>query len=151
MCRYLSVGSYVVFTMLIYPMTNRIYPTIPPLWLFIRRLFDMRSEFPNCYPLFSTSFTQTAVQAELDALYIGDEFPVEIQYASVVTVIMTCVTFGSGMPILYPICCFSLMLIFFMDKVRTYCTYKPVCVECLSLSNLVCMHTLCSVLLATLK
>ena len=90
---YGSIGVALLFTMLVFPVLNRIYPSHAAVGQLIRRLWDMRTGrvLP---PLFSKTITHASVQTELDDLYVGYEFPVEAQYGSVLANIYICTTYG---------------------------------------------------------
>jgi hypothetical protein len=80
--------------MLVFPVANQIVPLAPAAVQLIKRIWDMRTGrfLP---PWFSMSITHVNLQTELDALYVGYEFPVEIQYGSALAFISVCLTYGS--------------------------------------------------------
>jgi hypothetical protein len=91
---YKSVGASLLFLMLVFPVANQIVSAAPSAVQLIKRIWDMRTGrfLP---PWFSMSITHVNLQTELDALYVGYEFPVEIQYGSALAFISVCLTYGS--------------------------------------------------------
>ena len=99
---YGSIGVALLFTMLVFPVFNRIYPSHAAVGQLFRRLWDMRTGrvLP---PLFSKTITHASVQTELDELYVGYEFPIEAQYGSVLANIYIGLTYGNQMQYLPPL------------------------------------------------
>lgn len=116
-CRYSSLGASLLFTMITYPVGNRILPTMSYLSKSLAMLLDMRTGkfLTTC---FTSSITHQILQEDLNELYIGHEFPIESQFGSIMAVVFCCLTFSAGMPLMYVICFLALCIVFHADKVR---------------------------------
>ena len=64
----------------------------------------------------SISTSSTQVYQYLD-LYLGPQFIVHYRYASVLTIVMTAMFFGVGLPILFPIAAVDLIVIFCIERI----------------------------------
>jgi hypothetical protein len=64
------------------------------------------------------------VEQELEELYTGPEFALEERYASVLTAVFVCMTYGAGMPLLIPVAAATLFVSFWVDKLSFFRLYR---------------------------
>lgn len=60
--------------------------------------------------------TRKVTQEQLDRLYLGPEFVVEVRYATALTLAFVCVVYASTMPFMYLIATAGYTLMYFVDK-----------------------------------
>lgn len=60
--------------------------------------------------------TQLTLQSELEELYTGPQISSPFVYAQIFTTMWSCLTFSSGMPILYPIAAVFYLVMFYANK-----------------------------------
>lgn len=66
--------------------------------------------------LISNDITHFTLQEELNESYLGSDFPFEVQYGSLLTVIFVNVTYAPAMPLMNLIALESLVILYFMNK-----------------------------------
>ena len=82
----------------------------------------MSSAVPK-YTNRSNNTNATTVQQYID-IYAGSEILMEYRYAYILTTIFVTFTFGFGIPILFPICAFSLLVEYVCTISQLYWQYK---------------------------
>ncbi|CAE7643104.1 unnamed protein product, partial [Symbiodinium microadriaticum] len=63
-----------------------------------------------------TRLTNQVSQEQLNRLYLGPEFVIEVRYATALTICFVCVPFASAMPLMYLISAIGLALLYIVDK-----------------------------------
>jgi hypothetical protein len=63
-------------------------------------------------------------QDELNKLHVGPEFEFAYNYAQVMSTFFVCLTFSTGIPILYPIAAFNFLFFYLMEKYMFIHLYK---------------------------
>jgi hypothetical protein len=98
---YQTVGATIILISLL----NSVAPHALPIVKYLRALRKQRKEKDKC-----------VTQADQNNLFFGPRFHISSRYASSMTVMFVTLMYGAGMPILYPIACFSFVLSFWIDK-----------------------------------
>jgi hypothetical protein len=60
--------------------------------------------------------TNQVSQEQLNKLYLGPEFVIEVRYATALTICFVCITYAPAMPLMYLITAVSFWLLYFVDK-----------------------------------
>ena len=106
---YRNVGKSLIGTMILYMFGIHSLNIIFFIYMLFKRWQD--KHFTNDIRL-----TYQVSQEQLNKLYIGLEFNIEIKYASILTICYICVMYGSTMPIMYLIGSVSLLIYYYIDK-----------------------------------
>lgn len=106
---YDNVGKSLIGTMILYMFGIHSLNILLYLYQLFKRWQD--KHFTN-----DVRLTYQVSQEQLNKLYIGLEFNIEIKYASMLTICYICVMYGSTMPIMYLIGSVSLLIFYLFDK-----------------------------------
>lgn len=117
---YLTVGSPIVFTLILQIATPHLGMLLRAFFAGIWRCFD-RSWTSNDHK------TKQPSQADYEELYTGPEFILQIRLAQLLSVIYISLTFSSGLPIIYLICTVYFFITYWVDKIvlLRYCRLTP--------------------------
>ena len=63
-----------------------------------------------------TRLTYQVSQEQLNRLYLGPEFVIEVRYATALTICFVCITYAPAMPLMYLIAAIGFVLLYFVDK-----------------------------------
>lgn len=63
-----------------------------------------------------TRLTNQVSQEQLNKLYLGPEFVIEVRYATALTICFVCVTYAPAMPLMYLITAVAFWLLYIVDK-----------------------------------
>ena len=70
------------------------------------------------------NFTRKHLQDELNQLYLGNEFNLDVKYAQILTVIIVSLIYAPGLPVLY-ISTFSFLIVtYWIDKYLLLCVCR---------------------------
>ena len=72
----------------------------------------------------SVSQTRKIIQSEYEDLYTGPDFILQVRYAQVLATIYVTLTYSSGMPALYFLNFFILVVQYWVDKILVFNYYK---------------------------
>jgi hypothetical protein len=113
-----NIGSTLVGTLLF----NSYFPLI--YWFgqwfirFLLRFYDRSWSLANTY-----NTKKTAVQSYVD-LYSGSVFMIHYKYSAVLNISFVTMMFGFGIPLLFPIAMLSFLLMFSLERVLLYYSYR---------------------------
>lgn len=74
-----------------------------------RRCFDRKITFDD-------RITRQVIQRDYEDLYTGPSFDLQVRLSQILFLVFTCLTFSSGLPILYPIAFVTLFVMYWVDK-----------------------------------
>lgn len=114
---YKSVGQTLLTTMIV----NIIAPVVEFMIGFIIRRVRICFDRGCCRKEASTK--QTTLQGYID-VYAGPEYQIHYKYSSILNVVFVTMTFGVGIPILFPCALFFLVGLYFMEKLLLYYYYR---------------------------
>jgi len=117
---YYTVGASLLFTMFMFTLGNLPGVFVGMLIKKIVRVWDRRVSLCS----YKKGTTHCDVQAQVDELYIGDEFPIEDKYAAILTLVFVDMTYSATMPLFYWITLLNLALIYCSDKLTLLNFYK---------------------------
>lgn len=63
-------------------------------------------------------------EAQYIKIHAGPTFDIDVRYAKIMTIIWVTMMYGSGLPILFPIALFSIILIYMMDIYMLFYVYR---------------------------
>ena len=112
-----SIGNTLVGTM----MFNAFFPIIEALlYLSLRILRRVMDRGCSC-DRYKTK--KTSIRAYLDC-YTGPVYFMHYKYSTLLNVIFVTFMYGLGLPILFPIACLSLVILYFVEKTMLYYGYR---------------------------
>lgn len=113
-----SVGDTMVQTQLI----NIFVPYISAIGQYAVRAFKRLID-SGCCKRDAPPTKQLTLQTYID-LHAGPEFNMSLKYSQVMVTVFIAMTFGVGMPALYPIACVQLCAVYALEKGMLYYSYK---------------------------
>lgn len=111
---YSTVGTSILFTMII----NIVTPHASPL------LFCLWNKCRICCDKCGKKETKCKTRKEYLDLYLGPEFNISARYASILTTIFVTLMFSSGMPLLYACAFLFLFVTYWVDKILLFRYYQ---------------------------
>lgn len=111
------MGTTLIITMIV----NLIAPIFEIFVLFLIRYVRIRCDRGFCKGKEETK--QTTLQGYID-VYAGPNYYVHYRYSSILNVIFVTMTFGVGMPILFPCALLFLVSFYLMEKLLLYYYYR---------------------------
>ena len=111
---YSTVGTSILFTMII----NIVTPHAAPL------LFCIWNKCRVCCDKCGKKETKCKTRKEYLDLYLGPEFNISARYASILTTIFVTLMFSSGMPLLYACAFLFLFITYWVDKILLFRYYQ---------------------------
>ena len=112
-----TVGNILVGSM----MFNIYYPIIEAVGYWLMRVaFRFLDRGISCD---SRKTNTSSIQAYMD-LVDGPAYYIHYKYSSILTIIYVTFMYGFGIPILFPICCASLIVLYFVEKTLLFYAYR---------------------------
>ena len=97
------------------------FPIIEALGFFALRLLFRILDHGFSTDVYKTK--TTSIQAYVDT-YSGPVYLMHFKYAALMNMIFVTLTYGFGIPILYPICCIGIFILFMVEKTMLYYAYR---------------------------
>lgn len=107
---YLDIGVTLMLTMII----NAFSPHASTIGMMFFQGVKICKDRKGC--IHKKEITSKFSQTDLDSLYAGPEFELEMRYASLLMTVFVTLTYGAGLPLLYPICFLSFVVYYMVDK-----------------------------------
>lgn len=112
-----TIGNTIAGTMWF----NAWFPLIEALGYFALRLFFRILDRGCSCDKYKTK--KTSIQAYLDC-YTGPVYLMHYKYSTMLNVVFVTMVYGLGIPILFPIACLSMVILFFQEKLMLYYGYR---------------------------
>lgn len=113
-----SIGDTICGTMFF----NAFFPLLEALGYFSLRIF-FRILDRGCCSCNRYKTKKTSIQAFIDC-YTGPEYLMHYKYSTLLNIVFVTFMYGLGMPILFPIACFSFILLYLQEKLMLYYGYR---------------------------
>lgn len=112
-----SVGNTLISTMIF----NAIFPVIEFIGFWgLRFLFRILDNGCSCNK-YKTK--QTAIQPYMN-IYLGPEYLMHYKYSTILNVVFVTMMYGLGMPFLFPLAAFALLILYFTEKTMLFYSYQ---------------------------